>query len=489
MIHATMSNDEQLSCEVANDQTITGKADSTLEISGSISSKENVTGYVDPSESIRGTPNQNESLTGGMAAAYSVHGIDGGYYIPSVEDGELTWEASKAGMPSVPGAHIAGKDGKDGYTPVKGVDYVDGEPGKDGEDGITPHIGQNGNWYIGKTDTGIPATGPEGKPGQPGEPGKDGLPGKDGYTPQKNVDYFDGKDGLPGADGKPGYTPVKGVDYFDGKDGYTPVKGVDYFDGEKGEPGYTPVKGIDYFDGNPGEPGIPGVDGKDGYTPVKGVDYFDGQPGADGKDGYTPVKGVDYFDGEPGRDGSDGRDGRDGVSVTHEWNGTVLSVTTASGTSSADLKGEPGAEGKTPQKGTDYWTDADRLDIFKAIYPVGAIYMSTTSTNPVTLFGFGTWEQIKDTFLLAAGNTYAAGSTGGEATHTLTTDEMPSHHHTAHGIGISTTASGKNLALRSVELGNQHTGTAIMRVNNTGGDQAHNNMPPYLAVYIWKRTA
>lgn len=139
--------------------------------------------------------------------------------------------------------------------------------------------------------------------------------GKDGYTPVKGVDYFDGKDGV---DGKDGYTPVKGVDYFDGQNG------VD------GKDGHTPVKGVDYFDG---------VNGKDGYTPVKGVDYFDGKDGTNGKDGYTPVKGVDYFDGQ---NGSDGVDGKDGVSVTHSWNGTVLTIVSANGTSSADLKGEKG---------------------------------------------------------------------------------------------------------------------------------------------------
>lgn len=86
-------------------------------------------------------------------------------------------------------------DGKDGYTPIKGVDYFDGEPGM---------------------------------PGEPGQPG---------YTPIKGVDYFDGAPGAPGKDGEDGndgYTPVKGVDYFDGNDGYTPIKGVDYFDGKDG---------------------------------------------------------------------------------------------------------------------------------------------------------------------------------------------------------------------------------------------------------------
>ncbi|MEO7904647.1 MAG: hypothetical protein ABIR91_02535, partial [Candidatus Saccharimonadales bacterium] len=96
------------------------------------------------------------------------------------------------------------------------------------------------------------------------------------------------------------------------------------------------------FEGGGGEPGSPGEPGKDGKTPVKGVDYFDGErglPGVDGKDGvdgYSPIKGVDFFD------------GKDGVSVTHSWSGTTLNITSASGSTSADLKGDTGAVGEKP---------------------------------------------------------------------------------------------------------------------------------------------
>jgi hypothetical protein len=120
-------------------------------------------------------------------------------------------------------------------------------------------------------------------------------------------------------------------------------------------------------------------------------------------------------------------------------------------------------------------------------YPIGSIYISVSSENPASIFGFGTWERIQDKFLLASGPTYALNSTGGEAKHTLTVNELPSHTHTSHGIGIATTAYEKNLALRSVELNEYHEGDTIMRVENTGGGAAHNNMPPYLVVNIWKR--
>ena len=164
-------------------------------------------------------------------------------------------------------------------------------------------------------------------------------------------------------------------------------------------------------------------------------------------------------------------------------------------------------------------------DLINTIYPVGSIYMSVNSTNPSVLFG-GTWEQIKDTFLLATGDTYANGSTGGEATHTLTENEMPSHTHIqdshnhtqnahnhtqnphSHTIGSLTryVVNGKAVAAVGDGYGNAQnyktgdttaTNKEATATNNpqtatnqnTGGGQAHNNMPPYLAVNIWKRTA
>lgn len=123
-----------------------------------------------------------------------------------------------------------------------------------------------------------------------------------------------------------------------------------------------------------------------------------------------------------------------------------------------------------------------------AMYPVGAIYISTSSTNPGTFIG-GTWEQIKDTFLLAAGDTYAAASTGGEATHTLTTSEIPSHRHIATKYTTSY-GSGSQTAWRAMSFdGTNHDFTQTVYTDYEGGGGAHNNMPPYLAVYVWKRTA
>lgn len=126
--------------------------------------------------------------------------------------------------------------------------------------------------------------------------------------------------------------------------------------------------------------------------------------------------------------------------------------------------------------------DADRINP----YPVNALYISVDPTDPSTYFG-GTWERIKDTFILAAGDTYAAGTTGGEATHTLTVAELPSHtHRTLYYTSSGSQGFGYNFQKKG-EWSNQVA--ASSGIGDTGGNGAHNNMPPYLAVYVWKRTA
>lgn len=128
------------------------------------------------------------------------------------------------------------------------------------------------------------------------------------------------------------------------------------------------------------------------------------------------------------------------------------------------------------------------------VYPIGSIYMSVNNTNPATLFGFGVWEQIQDRFLLSAGSTYTAGDTGGEATHTLTINEMPTHNHdvrtasgTKLGYGAGVPGFGRLISDGNGFIGDNVSGQYM--TGDIGGGQAHNNMPPYLVVYMWKRTA
>lgn len=135
------------------------------------------------------------------------------------------------------------------------------------------------------------------------------------------------------------------------------------------------------------------------------------------------------------------------------------------------------------------------------VYPVGSIYMNVNSTNPGTLFG-GTWEQIQGKFLLGMSSSYPAGSTGGEESHRLTASEMPSHNgHLSAGIaGITPYEKGNykgyldsSTMTAHGDIGrgwNVYSGNEMHPASEAaGGGQPHNNMPPYLSVYIWKRTS
>lgn len=134
--------------------------------------------------------------------------------------------------------------------------------------------------------------------------------------------------------------------------------------------------------------------------------------------------------------------------------------------------------------------DAAVKDMWKAIYPVGALYLSTVNTSPQTLFG-GTWVQIKDKFLLSAGDSYAAGGTGGAATknytpagtvgnHTLTTSEIPAHAHglNSHKHSIPAHSHGLNSHVHSVPAHshglNSHTHGAGTLATSSAGSHNHN---------------
>lgn len=148
--------------------------------------------------------------------------------------------------------------------------------------------------------------------------------------------------------------------------------------------------------------------------------------------------------------------------------------------------------------------DSERIDgrtwtqILDALFPVGYIYMSAEETSPAARFG-GTWERIEDRFLLAAGNAYEAGATGGETEHTLTAGEsgVGAHVHKINGgsAGTSTLRSGyATFTATSSSAYAPWFGSGYSSLDNvravsvsTDASEAHNNMPPYLAVYMWKR--
>lgn len=130
------------------------------------------------------------------------------------------------------------------------------------------------------------------------------------------------------------------------------------------------------------------------------------------------------------------------------------------------------------QLGDSAWLTA------QGAYPVGSIYLSVTDANPAALFG-GTWERIGGRFLLGADSTYAAGSTGGEAEHTLTVGEMPKHNHDVDNLN----ASGNATPFMTVQAHDKKGFGGNVRTMYAGGNQPHNNMPPYLAVFMWQRVS
>lgn len=140
-------------------------------------------------------------------------------------------------------------------------------------------------------------------------------------------------------------------------------------------------------------------------------------------------------------------------------------------------------------------------------HPIGSIYITTNNVNPSNIFG-GTWEQLKDRFLIGAGSSYTNGSTGGAtshthttAGHTLTVNEMPSHTHyirtAVPGTAPASTNNHGKIAGAPDNAAFITSDYTQQNFNSTGGDASHShgdtgassNMPPYLAVYIWKRTA
>lgn len=133
------------------------------------------------------------------------------------------------------------------------------------------------------------------------------------------------------------------------------------------------------------------------------------------------------------------------------------------------------------------------------IYPVGSVYIAFNDTNPSTLFG-GTWERIQNAFLWAVGSDgQDLGLRGGEEEHTLTEAEMPAHKgHVANGtVGFLGKGNYKGyLNSDKMTAGTTSRGWDLFYGNEIqpasiemGGGQPHNNMPPFIQVSMWKRTA
>lgn len=121
------------------------------------------------------------------------------------------------------------------------------------------------------------------------------------------------------------------------------------------------------------------------------------------------------------------------------------------------------------------------------VYPIGSIYMTTSTVSPAVLFG-GTWERIKGRCIVGVDENdtdfNTVSKTGGEKAHTLTVDEMPSHNHQLPGYGYQSQSS--NLYYKFTRVAEEWGFTSTA---NRGGSQAHNNLQPYYTAFIWRRTA
>ena len=264
-----------------------------------------------------------------------------------------------------------GKDGRDGADGKDGRDGTNGTNGRDGQngrDGVSPHIGDNGNWFIGTTDTGIAARGQNGNDGAAGASAyelwqqdvkngkvhdKEGQPwSKDRTTMADFYAYLSGADGRDGRDGRDGVDGTNGRDGINGKSAYELWKET-IATGQVDDPKTPGTKWpaernteADFFNFLAGRDGVDGLNGRDGQDGRDGVDGLNGRDGLNGKDGAnglsayelwkadlakrcgTPEALTDHRDGSKwdcernslddfyeflrGADGADGKDGKDG---------------------------------------------------------------------------------------------------------------------------------------------------------------------------------
>lgn len=138
-----------------------------------------------------------------------------------------------------------------------------------------------------------------------------------------------------------------------------------------------------------------------------------------------------------------------------------------------------------------------KTDIVNLIYPVGSIYLSISPTDPKTIFG-GTWVRFGNGRTLVGVDTLqtefnTVEKTGGSKTHKLTVNEMPAHNHamidSAGNKEFGTTINQESTASRLIYAKSYSVVSSPDKMQKSGGDQAHNNLQPYITVYMWKRTA
>ena len=262
--------------------------------------------------------------------------------------------------------------------------------------------------------------------------------------------------------------------------------------GPKGETGPQGPQGPKGETGSQGPQGDPFT--YDDFTPeqLAALTGPQGPQGPQGETGATGPEGPQGPQGETGATGATGPQGPTGATGPGVPNG---------GSTDDVLAKLSGTDQDTA------WKSLKSL-LLNLEHPVGSLYWSSVSTSPATLFG-GTWTRVKDRFILAAGDTYAAGATGGAATVTLTEAQLPEITGQARFLAGRGTSAGSRVNLVNSRSGKFTTGDYgsttqnVVPVDGTasnklkpyylqfsfGSGDAHNNMPPYKVYYCWERTA
>ena len=137
-----------------------------------------------------------------------------------------------------------------------------------------------------------------------------------------------------------------------------------------------------------------------------------------------------------------------------------------------------------------------QIELMKLVFPIGSTYITQEETNPSTILNFGTWERVKGKVLVGLDEDDTAfntiGKTGGEKTHTLTLDEIPTHNHNVelNGYPVVNSAYTAATGWNAFSEGSAQTIGAPLGTANKGGNQPHNILQPYQVVgYMWIRTA
>jgi hypothetical protein len=191
-----------------------------------------------------------------------------------------------------------------------------------------------------------------------------------------------------------------------------------------------------------------------------------------------------------------------GAEIDDEFNAIATAVNSKADVTSPTFTGTPlaptaTAGNNTTQIATTAFTTSAILVALATIYPIGSIYSSTTSTNPNTLFGFGTWVAFSaGRVLVGAGGGYTAGATGGSAdavvvshTHAIT-DAGHAHNYvktTRQGASGPLENGGEWDAVQSTVA--SATATTGITINSAGVSGTNANLQPYVVVYMWQRTA